>query len=83
VPIKRKVAVYSSLLLAYLALVCETKGLIMALIGTSAVDGVYIPDVPFTLPYKDTTLCLDDEIRVGLYLLRSRPFENLKTNSYK
>jgi len=64
-----------SLLLAYFALARQTKGFITALIATSAVDGVPIPDVLFTLPYKDTTLCVDDEIRVGRYLFRPRPFE--------
>ena len=65
----------SSLLLAYLALACQTMGLITALIGTSAVDDVCTPDVLFTLSYKDATLCVDDEIRVGRYVFRSRPFE--------
>ena len=40
----------------------------MAVIGTSAVDDVSIPDVLCTLPYKDTTLCVDGEIRVDRYL---------------
>lgn len=38
------------------------------MIGTSAVDDVSIPDVLFTLLYKDTILCVDDEIQVNRYL---------------